>query len=189
MNVRHHSHTLPAFLKVTLLVAVVAAIAGIALARRSIFPSTVVSSASVSAVKSEAVTPVAAQRQRTIANMEAELVTVTPHGFEPREITRPQGAFLLLIDNRSGLKSVEAQLNLAALKVLDLTMSRDTTQLERCVEFAAGHLSIDGDQSPRLALPRHYYSLVDGARGEKRCERVFWSCKKAGVEQILASCV
>jgi len=125
MNVRHHSHTLPAFLKVTLLVAVVAAIAGIALARRSIFPSTVVSSASVSAVKSEAVTPVAAQRQRTIANMEAELVTVTPHGFEPREITRPQGAFLLLIDNRSGLKSVEAQLNLAALKVLDLTISRE----------------------------------------------------------------
>jgi len=91
MNVRHHSHKLP-FLKVALLVAVVAAIAGIALARRSIFPSMVVASALVNAAKSEAVTPVAAQRPRPIADIESELVTITSHGFEPRQITRPQGA-------------------------------------------------------------------------------------------------
>ncbi len=43
-----------------------------------------------------------AQPVRTIAQMESELITMTPHGFEPREITRPKGAFLLLVDNRSG---------------------------------------------------------------------------------------
>lgn len=41
---------------------------------------------------------------------EAELVTVTPTGFEPTEITRPQGRFLLAIDNRSGLDDVDLYL-------------------------------------------------------------------------------
>jgi len=43
------------------------------------------------------------QRTRPIADFEAELITITPHGFEPREIMRPQGRFLLMIDNRSGV--------------------------------------------------------------------------------------
>lgn len=50
------------------------------------------------------------QRQRPIAQMESELITITPHGFEPREITRPQGRFLLMIDNRSGLAATALQL-------------------------------------------------------------------------------
>ncbi len=110
MNVRHPSHTLPGFLKVMLLVALVVAITAIALAGRSIFSSTVVSSAPVSAAKGEAVTPVTVQRPRAIANIEAELVTVTPHGFEPQGITRPKGSFLLMIDNRSGLAATSLSL-------------------------------------------------------------------------------
>jgi hypothetical protein len=42
--------------------------------------------------------------------LEAELVTITPTGFEPGDITRPQGRFLLAIDNRSGLDEVEMYL-------------------------------------------------------------------------------
>lgn len=37
--------------------------------------------------------------------VEAEVVTLTPHGFEPAEITRPAGPFVLTLDNRSGLES------------------------------------------------------------------------------------
>ena len=33
---------------------------------------------------------------------EVELVTLRPEGFEPSEVTRPKGAFVLLIDDRSG---------------------------------------------------------------------------------------
>ena len=33
---------------------------------------------------------------------EIELVTVRPSGFEPAEITRPKGPFVLFIDDRSG---------------------------------------------------------------------------------------
>ncbi len=39
--------------------------------------------------------------------LEAEIVTITPTGFEPGEITRPRGRFILAIDNRSGLEEVQ----------------------------------------------------------------------------------
>lgn len=42
--------------------------------------------------------------------LEAELVTVMPTGFEPDEITRPRGRFILAIDNRSGLDEVQLYL-------------------------------------------------------------------------------
>lgn len=35
--------------------------------------------------------------------VEAELITLRPTGFDPAEITRPRGRFLLAVDNRSGL--------------------------------------------------------------------------------------
>lgn len=41
------------------------------------------------------------------APIQAELITVTPTGFEPSELTRPKGRFLLAIDNQSGLDEVE----------------------------------------------------------------------------------
>ena len=55
-----------------------------------------------------AITPSAQDQRR--AQLEAELVTITPTGFEPGEISRPQGRFLLAIDNRSGLDEVEMYL-------------------------------------------------------------------------------
>ena len=41
------------------------------------------------------------------APLQAELITITPTGFEPAELTRPKGRFLFAIDNRSGLDEVE----------------------------------------------------------------------------------
>ncbi|HJT27841.1 MAG TPA: hypothetical protein VJ784_10570 [Pyrinomonadaceae bacterium] len=41
------------------------------------------------------------------APVQAELITVTPTGFEPAELTRAKGRFLLAIDNQSGLDEVE----------------------------------------------------------------------------------
>lgn len=44
---------------------------------------------------------------------EAELITIEPHGFEPAQVTRPQGRFLLAIDNRSGLEDIQLRLERA----------------------------------------------------------------------------
>ena len=149
MNVRHHSHKLP-FLKVALLVAVVAAIAGIALARRSIFPSMVVASAPVNAAKSEAVTPVAAQRPIAIANIEAELVTVTPHGFEPQQITRPPGPFLLMLDNRSGLRQVNLGLSLeAGAQLREVPVPREQPDWSEVIALPPGRYVLTEADHPR----------------------------------------
>ena len=48
--------------------------------------------------------------QRPQTPLQAELVTITPTGFEPAEITRPPGRFLFAIDNRSGLDEVDLYL-------------------------------------------------------------------------------
>ena len=48
--------------------------------------------------------------QRPQTPLQAELITITPTGFEPAEITRPQGRFLFAIDNRSGMDEVELYL-------------------------------------------------------------------------------
>lgn len=45
------------------------------------------------------------------ASIEAEVVTIQPTGFEPREITRPKGLFLLAVENRSGLRTIQLRLD------------------------------------------------------------------------------
>jgi hypothetical protein len=43
--------------------------------------------------------------------IEAEIITIRPTGFEPTEITRPKGRFLLLVENHSGLGEVDLLLD------------------------------------------------------------------------------
>jgi hypothetical protein len=42
---------------------------------------------------------------------EAEVVKILPTGFEPRQITRPRGGFLLVVSNRTGLDDVDWRLD------------------------------------------------------------------------------
>ena len=41
---------------------------------------------------------------------EVEVVTITPDGFQPQEIVRPAGAFLLSVTNRSGVDSLSVRI-------------------------------------------------------------------------------
>jgi len=65
-----------------------------------------------------------AQDTQNATQPEAELVTITPTGFEPTEITRHQGSFLFAVDNRSGLDEVELYLERETGSRLDVTLSR-----------------------------------------------------------------
>jgi hypothetical protein len=49
--------------------------------------------------------------ERNRVPMGWELITARPGGFEPKEITRPSGPFLLLVDNRSGIPDLILQLD------------------------------------------------------------------------------
>jgi hypothetical protein len=53
-------------------------------------------------------TPAALPEQE--GRIEAEHLTLTPAGFEPVEVTRPQGVFALIVENRAGAEEVELSL-------------------------------------------------------------------------------
>lgn len=57
------------------------------------------------AVPSSSTTP-----DKPPVRVEAERLVVRRHGFEPAEITRPHGRFLIALDNRSGTDDLDLQL-------------------------------------------------------------------------------
>ena len=94
------------------------------------------------------------QEPRAAGSVQAELITTTPTGFEPAEIRRPQGRFLLAIDNHTGLDS------------LDLYLERDTgTRVNRA-------LSRKGKLKWRevLDLPSGNYVLRAANDASWRCD-------------------
>lgn len=71
--------------------------------------------------------------------MEAELITIVRNGFEPAEIRRPAGKFLLAIDNRSGLREVNLSLvRVAGRSVQELRIRRERPDLRKVVELEPG---------------------------------------------------
>ena len=53
---------------------------------------------------------VSPQQRQKQERLETELLTLQPGGFEPNEIRRPQGAFVLGVDNRTGVETLELRL-------------------------------------------------------------------------------
>src|SRR5712692_12113321 len=51
------------------------------------------------------------QRNSQKQRVEAVVITIRPIGFEPKEITRPQGLFLLVVDNRSNVPDILLRLD------------------------------------------------------------------------------
>lgn len=145
MNIRNLTPTLPTFLKLMLLVVLFAVIGAIALARRHTIPSQLMNSTPLSATTNTVASPGIAQGQRRIANIEAELVTVTPRGFEPGAITRPRGRFLLMIEDLSGSKSLSLRLVTAAEPTLrELPMVRESPDWSDVIDPSPGaYLLVD----------------------------------------------
>jgi hypothetical protein len=92
-----------------LLVAFILVLAVVTLARRTISRSLTADHVAVGSVRTRSVASTTAQ-QLPIPQIEAELITILPRGFEPNEIRRPAGKFILAIDNRSGLAEVNLTL-------------------------------------------------------------------------------
>jgi len=58
--------------------------------------------------------------------IEGEVITIRPTGFEPREITRPKGLFLLAVENRSGLRTIQLRIDrLAGDRLREMQMPRN----------------------------------------------------------------
>ena len=81
---------------------VCALLSALALARSSSWPTQTLSQSS----PGQAVIPASAATLQTQSRLEAERITLRPTGFEPAEITRPAGRFLLAVNDRSGEESI-----------------------------------------------------------------------------------
>ena len=56
-------------------------------------------------------TPNTLQDETRRGRVEAEVITILPTGFQPAQITRPRGRFLILIDNQSDSDDLTLRLN------------------------------------------------------------------------------
>jgi len=66
------------------------------------------------------------------------LITIRPGGFDPVEIVRPKGNFLLAIDNRSGLTEVDLRLDSEFDNRLSKRVSREELDSRTIVDLNPG---------------------------------------------------
>jgi hypothetical protein len=50
-------------------------------------------------------------KNKDVTTVESEVISLTPFGFEPKEIKRPKGLFCLMVNTRLGLKEVNLRLD------------------------------------------------------------------------------
>jgi len=86
-----------------------------------------------------------AQDQR----IEAELISIRPGGFEPTQITRPKGPFLLAIENRSGLREVEFQLSVeGGARLVQMRRSWERSDWNQVIDPPAGRYVLTETNHP-----------------------------------------
>jgi len=90
---------------------------------------------------------VAPQNNSTV-RVEAEVLTLRLTGFNPKQITRPSGRFLLVFDNRSGIQDLTIQLSLEnnSARIISAPISRRVKGLRQLVDLPVGRyvLSVAG---------------------------------------------
>src|SRR3569832_337501 len=87
-------------------------------------------------------------------NLEVELITLRPEGFEPLQITRPKGAFVLLIDDRSGREGSSLSLQrVKGERLRDLNTNRKKSEWYDLIDLPSGD-----------------YVLSDAENPERRCQ-------------------
>src|SRR5689334_11302226 len=85
---------------------------------------------------------------------EVELVTLRPAGFEPSEITRPKGPFVLFVDDRSGKESSSLELKrINGQRVRAASLNRRKSEWNDVVD-----------------LPPGTYVLQDASDSELHCQ-------------------
>lgn len=79
------------------------------------------------------------QTQQAGSAREAEIITITPIGFEPSEVTRPAGSFILMVDNRSGLEEITFRLDReGGSRVHEISMPREHPDWDGVVDPPPG---------------------------------------------------
>jgi hypothetical protein len=83
------------------------------------------------------------------ARVEVQVITVRPRGFEPSNITRPAGIFLLAVDNRSGLDELLLRLDReAGNRVHEQRVPRKKLDWRGAFDLTPGHYVLTEANNP-----------------------------------------
>ena len=85
------------------------------------------------------------------SQLEVELITLRPAGFEPAEITRTKGSFVLVVDDRSGTESsslVLKRVNNERLRAISL--DRKKSDWHDVLDLAPGTYVLQHAANPEL---------------------------------------
>lgn len=75
-------------------------------------------------------------------DLEVELINVLPNGFEPAEIIRPSGRFILLFDNQTRLQGLEFRVERAGVSVIPAVQGGRKTESTKILSLPAGEYHI-----------------------------------------------
>jgi hypothetical protein len=82
---------------------------------------------------------------------EIELVTVRPAGFEPSEITRPKGPFVLFVDDRSGRENSSLVLQrVNSERVRGISINRKKSEWHDVMDLSPGTYVLQDASNPEL---------------------------------------
>ena len=85
--------------------------------------------------------------------LEAELITVHPTGFEPSEITRPAGPFILALQNRSGLEQLLLRIERSSgPRVREVQMHWEKSDWSDVIELPVGSYTVTEANNPDWVL-------------------------------------
>lgn len=86
---------------------------------------------------------------KTPMRIETELVTIRRHGFEPVEIIRPAGPFVLAVENRSGIEDVALQLNaVSGVRLKEVLVPQTKLDWRDFFDLAPGDYSLTEANHP-----------------------------------------
>jgi hypothetical protein len=80
-----------------------------------------------------------AQAQQEGSDLQAEIITITPRGFEPAEITRPAGRFILMLDNHAELAEVTFRLDQeGGARLYEVPMPQERAEWSEVLDLQPG---------------------------------------------------
>lgn len=86
-----------------------------------------------------------------VEELEVELINVLPNGFEPVEIVRPAGRFVLLFDNQSRIQPLEFRLERTGMPVVAAVDARSKTD-SKVLNLPAGEYHVTEASHPNWNL-------------------------------------
>ena len=81
--------------------------------------------------------------------VEAEVITILPTGFQPSEITRSRGQFLILVDNQSGFDDLTLRLNkVTGQRLRELKQTMKEKVMKQLEDLPPGEYQLTAAEHP-----------------------------------------